>query len=236
VDHPQAGVELAFTVFRSLLHLSSHWKDRSTWINSDEVINVARLPESHKCISYDHEGNQPATKIWRSTAPILDETVISMDAKGKPVEPGRASFFLISQYGPGHKFLRDPSSRKSIVKFVLTADLVVSKNQIFFFDTSAFPNPRDSGSLRHSLPPRPISTARCHPPSANDWRQGGASEKPNEAIGLNPASPHVSRRTRKFENPAQNRFNHLLNASRSIRNANFARHPPERARNAGLIR
>lgn len=131
MDHPQAGVELAFTVFRSLLHLSSHWKDRSTWINSDEVINVARLPESHKCISYDHEGNQPATKIWRSTAPILDETVISMDAKGKPVEPGRASFFLISQYGPGHKFLRDPSSRKSIVKFVLTADLVVSKNQIF---------------------------------------------------------------------------------------------------------
>ncbi len=84
------------------------------WNNSDEMIDASTLPESRQYIYYDqdaHETRELERAKYR--VPIVEEVVTSLSSDGKSVEPRYADFISITQYGPGHKYLRETQARNT---------------------------------------------------------------------------------------------------------------------------
>ena len=78
------------------------------WNHSTQILNAATLPESRRFVYRsrdDHEVSNANGACYR--VPIVEENVLSFDSKGKAVEPKYATFFSITQYGPGHHYLRE---------------------------------------------------------------------------------------------------------------------------------
>ena len=76
------------------------------WNQSDQILDATKLPDTRRFVYYDSAGQEvDSAHLAHSRVPIQEEEVITLDAKGKSVDPKDAVFCSIMQYGPNHKYL-----------------------------------------------------------------------------------------------------------------------------------
>jgi hypothetical protein len=80
---------------------------RTAWNHSERTEQAARVPEANKFVYFEASGRETSNPVQAAARiPIVEVEMSSFDASGHLVEPAKAVRISISEYGPGHKFLR----------------------------------------------------------------------------------------------------------------------------------
>ncbi|MDR5757248.1 hypothetical protein [Caballeronia sp. LZ035] len=81
------------------------------WNGTSKELRAADYQDSFIFYCFDSEGKRADRCVAAWCVPIVEIETVSADNDGKPAEPRVAEYIEITQYGPGHKFLKHTTAQ-----------------------------------------------------------------------------------------------------------------------------
>ncbi|MDR5834053.1 hypothetical protein [Caballeronia sp. LZ034LL] len=81
------------------------------WNGTSKELRASDYQDSFIFYCFDNEGKRAERNAAAWCVPIVEIETVSADKDGKPAEPRVAEYIEITQYGPGHKFLKHTTAQ-----------------------------------------------------------------------------------------------------------------------------